>query len=138
MEDYDKIKNYYWYINDKGYITASDDFRTKQHRLIMELEDGDGNVVDHINHNKLDNRKQNLRICKHMNNLWNHKIGIKNTSGVSGVNWHNQNDKWQVRIGYKGKEIYLGTYDNFDEAVEVRKEAEKKYFGKYAYKNKCE
>lgn len=58
-----------------------------------------------------------------------------NKSGVTGVIWHNRDNIWEVRIRYKGKQIYLGRYNDFDKAVRTRKEAEEKYFGDHSYDN---
>ena len=57
----------------------------------------------------------------------------RSTSGVIGVYFHKLAQKWCARIRVDGKEIYLGLYDNLEDATKVRKEAEQKYFGEYAY-----
>ena len=62
-------------------------------------------------------------------------VGIKrnNTSGVTGVSWDKAENKWKAQIGINNKMIHLGRFDNFDEAVKARQEAEQKYFGEYSY-----
>ena len=71
LEDYDKIKNYYWYSNHDGYMCSSEN--NKQiimHRLIMDIEDI--NIqVDHFNRNRKDNRKENLKSLTPQHNNWN-------------------------------------------------------------------
>lgn len=52
-----------------------------------------------------------------------------NTSGRTGVNWHKAANKWMASIGYNGQNIYLGLRENFEDAVQLRKEAEMKYYG---------
>ena len=59
--------------------------------------------VDHINHNKYDNRKQELRICTNQQNCMNRKIQCNNTSGTPGVNYNKELKKWIARICYNKK-----------------------------------
>ena len=134
LEDYNLIKNYCWCVDRYGYVRGNVyKDKIKFHRLVTNCNDD--MIVDHINHNKLDNRKINLRICnKHENNM-NKSILSSNTSGVTGVTFDKNKNKWMAQIGYKGKNIYLGRYTNFEDAVNARKEAEEKYFGEYSYEN---
>ena len=137
LEDYDLIKNYSWKEDQSGYIyTCLDNNLIKMHRLIMNCpEDMD---IDHIFHNKRDNRKSELRIVTESQNMMNQKIRIDNTSGVKGVSWDNRIDKWQAYIGINNKIIRLGYYDNKKDAVKIRKQAELELFGEYNYKEKIE
>ena len=88
-------------------------------------------IVDHINGNRLDNRKSNLRICHKEKNPINCKKYKNNTSGCKGVSWSKRLNKWQVTININKRHIYLGLYSDLEEAITVRKEAEKKYFGEF-------
>ena len=83
--------------------------------------------IDHINGIKDDNSWRNLRSVSHMENLKNQKISNRNTSGVRGINWSKKENKWRARINFDGKQINLGFFENFNEAIKIRKEAEKKY-----------
>lgn len=141
LEDYDKIKDYYWYVR-KGYMCAKNRIignsklenlpqTIRMNRLVMNCYDD--MYVDHKNHNILDNRKSNLRICTAQKNNRNKSISNHNTSGVTGVSWYNNEHKWGAYITINNKHISLGRYNNFEDAVKARKEAEKKYFGEYAY-----
>lgn len=139
-EDYNLIKDYCWGYNKDGYVVSTDNNHKhiKLHRLVMNACNGD--VVDHKKHlprkePKLDNRKSNLRITTHQGNAMNMSKSKANTSGVTGVYWHSQHQKWKAAIGYKRKQIHLGYFDNFEDAVRVRKEAEEKYFGEYSFDN---
>ena len=132
LEDYDKIKTYCWYLSNNKYLAAGNK-NLLFHRLIMNCESN--MVVDHINHNKMDNRKSNLRVCKQNNNSANCKVSKNNTSGVTGVCWNNKRNKWEAKIMVNRKTINLGRYNNFEEAVVARKQAEEKYFGEYSYDN---
>jgi len=139
LEDYDKIKDYTWRTNKKGYIHTSVQFDNKRqvimmHNLVMENESDDV-IIDHITHNVNDNRKSKLRRTIGSQNNMNHALHKNNTSGCSGVTWKEKNQKWEVRINVNKKRYYLGLYDNLDEAIKVRKDAEQKYFGEYSYDN---
>jgi len=91
-------------------------------------------VVDHIDHNTLDNRKSNLRICTQSQNLINRRTFKKNnTTNVLGVCWHKNNKKWVAYIGINKKRIYLGCFNNTEEANIARKDAVKKYHGEFAF-----
>lgn len=129
-EDYDKIKDYTWQPTTNGYCRSSD--KKSFHRIVMDCPEG--LLVDHINHNKFDNRKANLRICTQQQNSRNKKVSRNNFSGVSGVVYVKNRNRWKARIWVNGVGIYLGHYKTFEEAVKARKEAEQKYFGEFAYK----
>ena len=135
-EDFDLIKNHYWYLNCMGYIIPRDNMQKNKdifmHRLIMNCPDG--LYVDHINHNVYDNRKSNLRIVTTAQNEMNKGNRKDNTSGCKGVNWDKRHNKWHVRLSYNKVRMDLGYFDDFDKAVSVRKEAEKKYYGEYAFR----
>jgi hypothetical protein len=131
-EDFEKIKEYYWSVDAAGYVNTSKNHKKiKLHRFIMNCEQD--MVVDHINHQKNENRKSNLRIATIVENVRNSKISKRNTSGVTGVRWHKRYNKWIANIVVYGKTIHLGYYDVFEEAVKARKKAEEKYFGDFSY-----
>ena len=78
-------------------------------------------VVDHINGNSLDNRRLNLRIVKQQQNIRNRGGAQSNSkSGIRGVYWHKQRNKWASTIRHNGKNISLGLYDDIEEARKVR------------------
>ena len=139
LEDYEKIKGYTWRVNKKGYVHTSLQFDNKRqvimmHNLVMGNESDDV-IIDHITHNVNDNRKSQLRQTVHSQNNMNHSLYKNNTSGCSGVTWKEKNQKWEVRINVNKKRYNLGLYDDLNEAIKVRKEAEQKYFGEYSYDN---
>ena len=148
-EDYEKIKHdiFYWSIvrkkigdRDENYVLTQryDYGNIKIHNYIMNPEEG--YIVDHINGNGLDNRRENLRIVTPQQNAFNRAIQTNNTSGHKGVSLVKRNNKWLARIGFNGKRIVIGTFDNYDDAVEARKMAEIKYYGEYSrqYGNVCD
>ena len=132
LEDYDKIKVYCWWINSYGYMIAKHNNKNIfMNRLIMNCNDIN-KVVDHINHNTIDNRKINLRICTQSENTKNTKLNHDNTSGIIGVSYAKRDKVWVSYITVNYKHIRLGSYDKFEDAVRIRFQAEKKYFKEYA------
>ena len=128
LEDYEKIKDITWCAGRKGYISGKfNGHRVFVHRIITNCPKD--LVVDHINHNVSDNRKENLRVCTVTQNNFN-KRNYKNRQEKTGVYWHR--NRWTVYITANKKDYYLGRYKEYEEAVKVREEAERKYFGQYA------
>lgn len=132
LEDFDKIKNYCWREMKTHYIATHDKKCCLYlHRLITNA--GNNNfIVDHINHNTYDNRKKNLRICTQSNNMMNGTKKKSNTSGITGVWWSNHSGKWIAEIMVNQKKIYLGSFNNIEDAANERKKAEDMYFGDYS------
>jgi len=96
------------------------------HRLVFALVHGrfPNGDIDHINGVQLDNRPENLREVSHSENLKNSARPSNNTSGVLGVGWYKASGKWQAYIRAHGKQVHLGLFSDFDEAVRARKVAE--------------
>ncbi len=97
-------------------------------RFVMQPKEGE--YVDHINKNTLDNRRENLRVCTNAANLRNGRMRKNNTSGVIGV-WFDKRRKknfWIAEIKVMYKKIYLGGYTNRNDAINARKVAELKYW----------
>lgn len=137
LEDYDKIKDYCWHVHKSGYIVSSDNNRhqtIKMHRLILDC--CDKLTPDHIHgkDSRNDNRKSNLRIVTHSQNMMNRKLN-NNTSGVTGVSWDKNINKWVAYINKDKQRRYLGCFSVFEDAVKARKKAEEKYHGEYSYDN---
>lgn len=130
IEDIDKIKNFRWCKDYNGYVKNSD--QKYLHRVIM---DESILFVDHINGDKLDNRKNNLRICSNADNLKNRvKLPSNNTSGILGVRYRADRNKWYAEIQCNRQRIRLGSYIDKEDAIKARLIAEYKYFGKYKSK----
>jgi len=124
-EDYELISSWKWFANDsRGIIYArgyKNGKRIMMHRLIMSTPEGMD--TDHINHNSLDNRKENLRICTHSQNNQNMKKPKGNKSGYKGVFWNKKNKNWRSTITCNGKQIEVGSFDN---AIDAAKAYDKK------------
>ena len=138
LEDYDKIKEYCWHVTgykDKTtntkYISSFDKNNKTlyMHRLIMGIHDANSSIqIDHINHNKQDNRKQNLRIVTNSENQFNIPLRKNNTSGHIGVGYDKNKNIWYANICVDGKTKYLGSSKNKEDAIKLRENAEKFYY----------
>lgn len=127
-----------WYTDHRGYAlgrkTIANGFCLHAYMHSVVVRPPDGTVVDHINGNPLDNRRENLRVCLIKENVRN-SPGRGGLSRFKGVSWNKQAGKWQVAIRANGQRIYLGIYEDELEAASVYNEAAKKYFGEFAYLN---
>ncbi len=100
------------------------------HRVVWTLFNGIipyGYCIDHIDHNKTNNRIENLRIVTHSENMKNQIKRKNNTSGKMGVYWKKANKKWASEICIDGKQIHLGLFLKYSDAVDSRKNAEVLY-----------
>ena len=98
----------------------------------------DGFEIDHINMDTLDNRNCNIRYWTHQQNQINQGSQKNNTSGVVGVSFYKPRNKFRARIKISGKDIHLGYYDTFDDAVKARNVAMKCLFGGFGQYNKID
>lgn len=134
-EDYDVVCKYRWCKDGYGYwMTKTCGRAIKLHRLICKISDPEL-IVDHINKDISDNRKENLRVVNKKQNAYNHKINTNNVSGFIGVSKRILADnkiRWDARISVNGKSIHIGSFDNIDDAIIARLLAEMQYFGEFA------
>lgn len=129
--DFEKVKKYSWCISKTGYPVANINGKaTKLHRYLLNIEVPEV-IVDHINRNKLDNRRNNLRTCTALENARNTTVSKNNKTGYLGISTTPQG-KYRARIMVNRKEIRLGNYDKIEDAIKARKQAEIKYFGQFA------
>ncbi|MCX5632993.1 MAG: AP2 domain-containing protein [Phycisphaerae bacterium] len=137
-EDYEKLIGYNWF--------AVEDLRTfyaqrngngksiKMHRQIMNPPPG--LFVDHQNHNGLDNRKANLKIATPAQNSRNRLKGRRKTSSkYKGVYFMKGINKWRADIYHNNKAIYLGYFENEEDAAKAYDNAAKIYHGDFASLN---
>ncbi len=101
----------------------------KRSRVVWYFENGclPEKFIDHIDGKILDDRYKNLRHVSHQENMKNKKIPSQNTSGVMGVRWKSQMNKWNAFISPNNRQIHLGYFDKKEEAIKARKEAETRY-----------
>jgi len=118
-EDLPRIAKYKWGIDGKGYIRNK---QIKLHQFILGKKPN--SEIDHINGDILDNRIDNLRFVTHQQNMQN----IKKKNKQVGVWWDKNRLKWVATITVNYKNKVLGRFDNKEDAIKKRKEAEKKYF----------
>lgn len=119
-EDKELVMKYPWSMTKAGYAysprSKKDNGCWYMHRLIMDAPEGF--VVNHINHNKLDNRKENLEIVSH-------KVNIRKMKKQSGIAWDKTRNKWRVHITTDYKTRFVGRFNTYEEALNARKQAEK-------------
>ncbi|EBX9481351.1 HNH endonuclease [Salmonella enterica subsp. enterica serovar Abony] len=115
------------YLTCTGYMSVERSGRQYQvHRIIWEMHNGEipnGYFIDHINHNRIDNRIENLRLVTSGGNAKNRSRPNTNTSGVTGVHWNKRLNKWHVQINHEGKRKHIGLFDSIEKAAEARKDA---------------
>lgn len=100
----------------------------RSHRLIWCIFHGyEPSEIDHINRKKIDNRIENLREVSRSENNYNHPLRKDNVSGVKGVSWNKQRNKWRVYIDVEKQRLSLGSFNDFDLACLVAEEARDKY-----------
>lgn len=126
------------YLGNNGYayISVWDSMkaRSRPETVHSRILPGSGRKVhvDHVNGNKLDNRRDNLRLVTPQKNQVNRKkVNRNNSSGVRGVHRNSVSKKnpWTAQIAIGGKNIYLGVHPTVESAVKARKDAELRYFG---------
>ena len=136
LEDYDKIKDYCWFIHlhNKGKYKRVQS-RAKETKEIVNIQyiiTGE-KYLDHINRNPLDNRKSNLRKATSSQNSQNKSVQSNNTTGITGVGYISSNKKpWIARIQYEDSEKKLGYFTNKEDAIRARLQAEKDVYGDFA------
>ena len=130
---FDYLNQWKWFYSDGGYAIRHKYINTKtsqivrMHRLINKTPEG--MMTDHINGNKLDNRKENLRTADKQLNAVNSKIRNNNKSGIKGCYFDKNAKKWRVQIKVLYKTIHLGYFNDLLRAKTAREFAEKKYYG---------
>jgi hypothetical protein len=147
-EDFERVDKYNWSYLQGGYAVRSvvvghrgldlplGDSRNQimkmifMHRFILGI---DGIIsVDHIDGNKLNNQKSNLRVATKSQNAMNSKIRNDNTSGHKGVNWSKVHHTWVARVKVSGKEVYSRNFNTLEEAIEARDGAVMKYHKEFS------
>lgn len=126
-DDYVRLMKWKWqatlkkgentYYASRSFWSGNKHRTTTMHREIMGLENGDKKIIDHINRNGLDNRKENLRVTSYSINAFNSRVAIDNKSGFRGVCWNKPQNKWTARITVNNKVIFIGHFKSILEAA---------------------
>ena len=141
VEDWHLIKDYNWCAqwsqSKKGYYaisskrTEAGKYKTVwMHRIIMKAKGKE--VVDHIDGHGLNNTKANLRIVGHRENATNRRLRSDSTSKVAGVSLDKESKKWKVHIVINKKQVTIGRFKDYNDAVAARKAAEDEHYGEFA------
>lgn len=140
-EDFIWLTKWKWSANGNGYAVRNERYEPKKyrkqymHRAIIGASKGE--IVDHVNGDRLDNRKENLRICDLRGNARNStgKPNHRMYSRYKGVTFDKARLKFIAQIGANGKNFYLGGFDKEEDAARAYNEAALKHHGEYARLN---
>ena len=143
-EDFAELNKFKWHVAKRSNIfyakrNVNNNGERKTiflHREIMSKYLKKGLLIDHINHNGLDNRKSNLRTATHAQNNQNRTSNLNSTSKYLGVYFYKRSLKWMARISIKNKAIYIGIYANEEDAAKAYNKAALEQYGEYANLNK--
>jgi|GEM_PF-1142191 len=133
LDDVDKCKIYKWGLTSNGYVISKlpNNNYLLLHRFILNLKNEQLDA-DHLFHNTLDNRKENLRKATYSQNNMNQNLSKRNTSGFKGVSWNERDNLWHSYIGINNKRINLGWFKKYEDAVNERLQAEFKYYKEFS------
>jgi hypothetical protein len=139
-EDFHLVKDYTWSVSQSGYVYTKFPKTMYIHRLITNCPEG--MTVDHIDLNKLNNRKSNLRVCEHMKNTWNRKKYSASRFGKISSQYkglrRKDNNSWDVRIKVNPNHFTIGTFSNEVAAANAYNYFAKHLHEEYASLNDCE
>lgn len=134
-EDYKRIKMFRWTIDNHGYAVSkaysgtSSGLRVKMHRLIMSFPDG--LMIDHRDMNKLNNKKENLRICNKSTNSANRFTQSNNKLKIKGVTFRKDRNKYRATIGFNNKQYFLGNFETAEDAKSAYNAKAREFFGDF-------
>lgn len=116
-DDYEFLSQWKWsevngYASRSTKVAGRKNRAVLMHRVILGLSHGDPRHADHINHDRLDNRKRNLRVVTASQNCHNRRL-------PSGVTWNRSNQQYEARVCIRGERHWLGLFRDPDEAQVV-------------------
>ena len=140
-EDFDRFKKYKWHISKSSRTFYASRNKNRKichkelymHRLIINVPPG--MFVDHINHNGLDNRRKNLRLCTAQQNARNNRPQRRASSKYKGVSWRKDGKVFRAQIWHNAKSINLGRFKNEIDAARAYDKKARELFGQFAYLN---
>jgi HNH endonuclease len=140
--DYEFVNTYKWYLDNVGYACHSfwspatnRRYNVRLHQFLLDVDPP--LTVDHINGNRLDCRRNNLRVATREQNQWNRRKYANRSSQFKGVKWRKLKNSghWQATITHHGKRQHLGSFDREDHAALVYDWAASELFGEFARLN---
>ena len=131
-EDFDELAKYRWRYHNEGYALRGNP-TTYMHRIIMHAKKGQ--EIDHINGDKVDNRRVNLRFCTHSENLANQSKCQLHSSQFRGVDWYAPSQKWRATIRVVGHQIHIGYFTSEEAAARAYDRKAKEKFGEFVRLN---
>lgn len=136
-EDLDRVRQHTWNCLKIGYAQCNrktgEFAKTLLHRFILNYPKGN---IDHVNGDKLDNRKINLRVATQSQNMANTGKRMTNKSGHKGVCWNKKYSKWEATLTKDYKHIFLGYFNEKLEASKAYNKGAVLHYGEFAQLNK--
>jgi hypothetical protein len=136
-EDFPMLSHWTWGIDAYGYVRRAVRVRGRFHGILMHRQlmlPDPGQDVDHINGDKLDNRKANLRPCTRRENVQNQRK-FHGTSQYKGVYWDRRNSKWTAKLTTGGRQFYLGLFSDEIEAARAYDAKAREMYGEFSRVN---
>ena len=130
-EDFEELSKHRWSFDGRYAIRMEDGKKIYLHREALKV--GEGKVTDHVNRDRLDNRKSNLREASYQQNSSNSKLHSHNTSGYRGV--YKYKKLWRAAVTFDGKQVSCGYFKTKQEAAIAYNEKATELFGEFAYIN---
>jgi hypothetical protein len=138
-EDYENLSKYSWFISTSGYPVRSRWHEKRRGgnypmtRAIIQCPEG--KYIDHIDGNRLNNQKSNLRIVDKAQNAWNRGPQRNNKTGYCGVHYESWSQKYRAEIIARGRKYRLGRFASPEDAARAYNDMAKRLHGEYARLN---
>jgi hypothetical protein len=130
--DAERVLAFSWNLSSTGYAHRSGG-RGSMHRFILDAPPGW--EVDHVNGDTLDNRRSNLRLATHSENMRNSRLSSRNTSGFRGIYRQSDTYRWVARVRVRGATHHIGSFATREEAAAARDRLAQELHGKFVRLN---
>jgi len=131
--DHEWLSRWTWHLTDGYAARWKGSKRIYMHREIARPPEG--MIVDHINRNRMDNCRANLRVCTHQENMYNKAKRAGSCSRFKGVGYRKNRGQWFAEVRFEGKPIWLGFFDDEVEAARAYDRKAVEFFGEFAHLN---